>query len=62
MAWGILLLAVLHEIKKKKHYVEIYHLFHLDRGQAGLLILRGLCCPVPNAGADHLGTEVMLPP
>lgn len=42
--------------------MEIYHLFDLDSGQTGLLIVKGLCCPVPNAKADNLDTEVVLPP
>lgn len=42
--------------------MEIYHLFDLESGQTGLLIAKGLCCPVPNAKADNLGPEVVLPP
>lgn len=42
--------------------MEVYHLFYLNSGQTGLLILNGLCCPVPFARTDNLGTEVALLP
>lgn len=57
---GILLLTVLLKIYKKKHYIEICRLFYPDSGQTGLLILKGVCCPMSNARAYNLGTEAVL--